>query len=97
MAQEAEDHEDLIRRSRISQTAAIAEGDFAKVASYWVEDVVVTAGLGFVLAGAESYRRAFEVDGGLLYERLPAEIDVSPDWPLAFESGRWSKGIPGSF
>lgn len=89
MAQSPDEEREAIRLSRLAQNAAIADGDFAEVASTWMDDVVVTAGLGFVITGADSYRRAFEVEGGLIYERLPEAIDVSSGWPLAFERGRW--------
>ena len=88
-AQDAGQAAEEIRQRRLAQNAAIAAQDYASVASYWVEDVVLTAGLGVVLAGADAYRHAFQVSGGLTYERIPEEISVSAPWPLAFETGRW--------
>lgn len=84
-----------IRQSRLDQNAAIAAGDLDRVASYWTESVVVTAGLGTSLHGRDAYRRAFEQDSRIVYRRETEEIEVSSDYPIAWEHGTWS-GISGS-
>jgi ketosteroid isomerase-like protein len=64
------------------------------VASFWTDDVTICRGLGIQLAGKAAYRTLYEGDASsatpLVYERLPVTIEVSPHWPLAFESGTWS-------
>ncbi len=67
-----------------------ATGDLDRAAGYWTPDVLVTAGLGVVVEGREAYRRAFEQEPGLIYRREPVQIDVSPDFPIAWETGDWT-------
>ena len=81
--------ETLIRQARADQNDAIREGDFDRIASHWVEDIVVTAGLGFVLSGRDPYRAAFAADSALVYVRTTERVHVSDAWPLARESGTW--------
>jgi ketosteroid isomerase-like protein len=78
-----------IGQARIEQNELIARGDFERVASYWTDDVTITAGLGRTMRGREEYRRAFTLDSAMTYERTPQAIDVSATWPLAFETGTW--------
>ena len=84
--------EAAVRAARTAQNLALAEHNIAKAASYWTADIVVTAGLGTVIQGSEAYRNAFALDENVVYQRVPDQIAVSnnPDWPLAFESGRWT-------
>ena len=78
-----------IRNARIAQNAAIGARDADSVASFWTQDVAVTAGLGFVLRGRDAYRAAFGIDAPMVYNRAPGTIVVSEDWPLAWEEGTW--------
>ena len=80
----------IIRAARAAQNAAIAAHDLDGVAQFWTEDVVITAGLGRVLRGRENYRRAFELDSGMVYERTPDHVELSAEFPLAFETGHWT-------
>ncbi len=89
VSQVANDDQDLIRRSRLAQNEALAERDFDAASSFWVESIVVTAGLGAVISGKQAYRSAFENDVGVTYQRLPESIEISSGWSLAFETGRW--------
>jgi ketosteroid isomerase-like protein len=82
--------EAAVRAARADQNRAIAAHDLDRIAEFWTEDVVITAGLGRVLRGRTSYREAFQLDSGMVYERTPDQIHVSAQWPLAFESGRWT-------
>ena len=79
----------VIRNARLTQNAAIAARDADSVATFWTEDVAVTAGLGFALRGREAYRAAFGHDAPMLYTRTPDKIVVSKQWPLAWEEGTW--------
>jgi ketosteroid isomerase-like protein len=79
-----------VRAARAEQNAAIAARDLDRVASYWTDSVTVTAGLGAGLRGRAAYRRAFELDSAMLYERTPQQIVVSANWPLAWEQGTWT-------
>ncbi len=82
--------ENAIRAARLAQNAAIAARNADSVAAFWIEDVSVTAGLGFIVRGRESYKSAFGKDAPMLYSRLPEKIQVSRKWPLAWEEGVWT-------
>lgn len=82
--------ENAIREARLAQNTAIAARDADSVATFWTDDVSVTAGLGFVLRGREAYKTAFGHDAPMLYSRVPEKIVVSNKWPLAWEEGVWT-------
>jgi len=82
--------EAAIRAARVAQNRAMAAGQWDSVASIWVRDVAVVAGLGVAFQGREAYRAAFAADAGMLYERTPGTIQVSSQWPLAWEEGTWT-------
>lgn len=83
-----------IREARASQNRAIASGDLDRVAAFWTEDVSIRRGLGQLLVGRAAYRQLFEGIGSrestVVYQREATTIDVSPHWPLAFETGSWA-------
>jgi ketosteroid isomerase-like protein len=81
-----------VRAARSAQNTAILARDFDRVASFWTDDVVVTAGLGRIVQGRPAYRAALSSDSALLFRREPASVDVSdnPRWPVAFEAGTWT-------
>jgi ketosteroid isomerase-like protein len=81
-----------VRHARAEQNAALARRDIERAATYWTEDVTVTAGLGRVLKGRAEYRGALEADTASIYERVPDRVEVSSNanWPLAFETGTWT-------
>jgi ketosteroid isomerase-like protein len=82
-----------IRAARTAQNKAIAAGDLDRVASVWTEDVTVRRALGQPLSGRDAARKALEPPPGpatrLVYQRLAKDVEVSPTWPLAFETGTW--------
>ncbi len=83
-----------IKAARLQQNVAIAAFKAAEVASFWTDDVTICRGLGIQVAGKAAYRKLFEEDHPspttLVYQRLPDTIELSPVWPLAFESGVWA-------
>ena len=85
-----------VRAARAAQNAAIIARDFDRVASYWTDSVTLTAGLGTELRGRLAYRRAFEQDSAITYERTPRVVEVSTNWPLAWEQGTWTGRGSGS-
>ena len=82
-----------IRAARTAQNAAIAAADLDRAASFWTEDVTVRRALGQSLSGRDAARQALAPPAppasGLVYQRLTKDVEVSPKWPLAFETGTW--------
>ena len=79
-----------VRAARAQQNEAIAARDLDRVASFWIDDVQVTAGLGFTLRGRDAYRRAFASDSMIVYRREPDNVQVNAHWPIAWETGSWA-------
>ena len=86
-----------IRDARIAQNKAIALLDTAAVASFWTDDVEIRRGLGALVVGREAYKQLFKPDSAaiargeeLIYQRETSSVDVSTQWPLAYEAGTWA-------
>jgi len=96
---QAPSDEHAIRTARIAQNAAMAAGDVERAATFWTNDVTIRRGLGAGLAGANAYKAILErvpiPDTALVYERVTTDVNVSPQWPLAFETGTWHARIGG--
>jgi ketosteroid isomerase-like protein len=91
-----------IRAARAAQNDAISTGDLDAVTSFWTDDITVRRALGSPVAGRAAARAAFEPPTGsaattprIVYRRIPNDVEVSPQWPLAFETGVW-EGREGS-
>ena len=89
----AADDRAAIRAARTAQNKAIEVADLDRVASFWTEDVTVRRALGQALNGRAAARQALEPPSTpgsrLVYQRLTKDVEVSPKWPLAFETGTW--------
>lgn len=84
---------EAIRQARLDQNHAMAIGDVERAASFWTDDITLRRGLGSSLIGKEAYRAWLENapnKEGLIYVREPDFIEVSSNWPLAYESGTWT-------
>ncbi len=94
MTQSAAPDAHAIREARAAQTAAIASGDLDRVASYWTDDVTIRRALGQSVEGTIAARKIFEPAGAaaahLVYRRSAVDVEVSANWPLAYEAGVWS-------
>jgi ketosteroid isomerase-like protein len=79
--------------ARTAQNKAIASGDLDRAAGFWTDDVTVRRALGQPLNGREAARKALEPPpppaSHLIYQRITKDVEVSPHWPLAFETGIW--------
>ena len=82
-----------IRAARTAQNQAIAAGDLDRVAGFWTTDVTVRRALGQPLNGRDAARKALEPPAPpashLIYQRITKDVEVSQEWPLAFETGTW--------
>ena len=89
----AADDQAAIRAARTAQNKAIEAADLDRVASFWTEDVTVRRALGQALSGRTAARQALEPpstpNSRLVYQRLTKDVEVSSQWPLAFETGTW--------
>jgi ketosteroid isomerase-like protein len=90
--------QDAVRAARLAQNAAIVAHDLDRIASCWTDNVIIQRGFGLQCIGKDAYLQLFRDDGrgpAMLYQRIPETIEVSPDWPLAFESGHWEGSLNG--
>lgn len=81
-----------IRSARLEQNSAIEAGNIEVAAKYWTDDVTLRRGLGDSVIGKDAYFALMNVkqsDNKIIYVRIPDLIEVSSDWPLAYESGIW--------
>lgn len=79
-----------VRSARLAQNEAIVAQNPDAVASFWTDDVVIRRGLGPLVVGRDAYRQLFTADPGTIYTRVPAAVEVSSQWPFAFETGEWT-------
>ena len=93
------DDEAAIRTARSVQTQALAANDLDKVVAYWSPDITIRRALGQPVTGADAARKLLEPTGStatpVIYQREAVSVEVSGNWPMAYEEGRWS-GHPGS-
>ena len=89
----APDDAAAIRAARTEQNRAIAAGDLDRAAAFWTDDVTVRRALGQPLSGRDAARQALAPPSAptphLIYQRISKDVEVSPTWPLAFETGTW--------
>ena len=86
-----------VRAARLAQNAAIAARDLNRIAAYWTDNVIIQRGLGAQAIGKAAYLDLFRNDGAdaVVFERFPDTVEVSPEWPLAFETGHWEGRLNG--
>jgi ketosteroid isomerase-like protein/chorismate-pyruvate lyase len=93
LARDTETASRELRAARVAQNAAIAAGDLDRAAAFWTDDVTVRRALGQPLSGRAEARRALEPAPPpaprIVYQRLTRDVEVSTQWPLAFETGTW--------
>ena len=83
-----------IRQARAAQTLALAAFDHDLVASFWADDITVRRALGHAVSGAAACRQMLDAGTAgtppIVYQREAVSVMVSPQWPLAYEEGRWT-------
>lgn len=85
-----------IRAARRAQNHAIAAGQLDSASTFWVRDIAIIAGLGVALQGRDVLRAAFAADSGVIYERTTTKVELSANWPIAWEEGTWTGRIARS-
>ncbi len=84
----------LIRASRVKTNELIANHNVTGLARYWLADYVRISGMGNITVGKDSalafWTRTFKQQPTIYYVRTPAEIIISEDGTLAWESGTWT-------
>lgn len=88
--------EAAIRTARRAQNQAIATGQLDSASTFWVRDIAIIAGLGVALQGRDVLRAAFAADSGVIYERSTTKVELSANWPIAWEEGTWTGRIARS-
>lgn len=88
--------EAAIREARKVQTQALARNDLDTVVRYWDPAITIRRALGHPVDGAAAARKLLEPAPNanpataIIYQRESTSVQVSPNWPLAYEEGRWS-------
>lgn len=91
--------EAAIKEARRLQTQAIAKNDLDTVVKYWDPAITIRRALGHPVDGAVAARKVLEPTSAanpataIVYQREATSVSVSPNWPLAYEEGRWSGHI----
>lgn len=84
-----------IREARRVQTQALAKNDLDTVVKYWDPAITIRRALGHPVDGAAAARKLLEpstpaATTTIIYQRESTSVNVSTNWPLAYEEGRWS-------
>lgn len=85
-----------IQEARRLQTQALAKNDLDTVVKYWDPAITIRRALGHPVDGAAAARKLLEPAPNvnpataIVYQREATSVTVSPNWPLAYEEGRWS-------
>lgn len=88
--------EAAIKEARRLQTQALARNDLDTVVKHWDPAITIRRALGHPVDGAAAARKLLEPSGtpnpatAIVYQREATSVSVSPNWPLAYEEGRWS-------
>ena len=92
--------EAAIREVRAVQTRALLSGDLDRAQRHWATDITIRRAMGQVVNGVDEARAVFTPQGEsarrVAYRREPVDVQVSPDWPLAYEEGQWSGHLGGA-
>jgi uncharacterized protein (TIGR02246 family) len=84
---------ELIRSLRAASNEAIAKHDLDEMSKYWLEDMVLVRGNSTHLTGKDTivaaWEKLFNDNSKVFYIRTPAQIVVSNNDTLAWETGTW--------
>ncbi len=92
--------EATIRELRAAQTRALLGGDLDRAQRHWAADITIRRAMGQSVSGIAEARAVFSPQGDparrIAYRREAVAVQVSPDWPLAYEEGQWSGHLGGA-
>lgn len=91
----ASNDERAIWEARRLQTQALARNDLDTVVRYWDPAITIRRALGHPVDGAAAARKLLEPSNPpaattIVFQRESTAVEVSTNWPLAYEQGRWS-------
>ena len=83
----------LIQSLRAASNEALAKHDVDGMSKYWLDDLILIRGNSSHLAGKDTivaaWRKLFRDYPKVSYIRLPAQITISNNDTLAWETGTW--------
>ena len=83
----------LIKSLRSASNEALAKHDVDGMSNYWLDDLVLIRGNSSHLAGKDTivaaWRKLFKDNPNISYVRVPAQITISNNDTLAWETGTW--------
>ena len=83
----------LIQSLRAASNEALAKHDVDEMSKYWLDDLVLIRGNSSHLTGRDTivaaWRKLFKDYPNVSYIRLPAQITISNNDTLAWETGTW--------
>ncbi len=83
----------LIQSLRTASNEALAKHDVDGMSQYWLDDLVLIRGNSSHLAGKDTivaaWRKLFKDYPKISYIRIPAQITISNNDTLAWETGTW--------
>lgn len=83
----------LIQSLRAASNEALAKHDVDGMSKYWLDDLVLIRGNSSHLAGKDTivaaWRKLFKDNPKVSYIRIPAQITISDNDTLAWETGTW--------
>jgi uncharacterized protein (TIGR02246 family) len=83
----------LIQSLRTASNEALAKHDVDGMSQYWLDDLVLIRGNSSHLAGKDTivaaWRKLFKDYPKVSYIRIPAQITISDNDTIAWETGTW--------
>jgi len=83
----------LIQSLRAASNEALAKHDVDGMSKYWLDDLVLIRGNSSHLTGKDTivaaWRKLFKDNPKVSYIRIPAQITISDNDTLAWETGTW--------
>ena len=84
---------EIIKAARATSNKAIASHDLAGISQFWRDDFVQVRGNAGFLSGKENilagWKKLFDENQSVKYVRTPAQIIISTNDTLAWETGTW--------